>query len=433
MEAGRSVLLRAEQRARAPQSPSQVLASPSPELDKLMAVEPEFPIVRPLFRWGGRNSDNDRRQASEHLARHVRQALSSMTKRVHIVAHSHGGNVVLDALRLRSDAFERSGEGEGLRSVILLGTPVLERPPAKVSPFVVAGAGAALFAFAVIALIFDLFAARSMIWWPIALLVAGIGLTVVVPAIVQMETRKSLTGRRIHTIMSRYDEAYHLLKAAIELRKMHASIARNLVPIQFQPLFVGRFPPLDNYLFPLKALAVAFRKRFLTRADLAYIAANVIAYTVTFPLLLFALIDVLFLGIVTAASSVMRRIAISAGLEGLANTALGQDQVLGRITRVTDAPSDFESISVPLDEQTELAIRDLASKSEAGLGGRLYMSVGLVDPAEALSLDAIESVYTSAELVHGQYYARPEIIRKIAEVIAASSPVVAQELQGSGR
>jgi hypothetical protein len=129
----------------------------------------------------------------------------------------------------------------------------------------------------------------------------------------------------------------------------------------------------------------------------------------------------------------MRRIAISAGLEGLANAALGQDQVLGRITRVTTAPSDFESISVPLDEQTELAIRDLASKSEAGLGGRLYMSVGLVDPAEALSLDAIEGVYTSAELVHGQYYARPEIIRKIAEVIAASSPVVGQGSQASGR
>lgn len=81
------------------------------------------------FAWSGRNRDGERRRAGRALAR----ALDELARRagataaapltVHLVAHSHGGNVVLEALRHARGPL-RFG------AISLLGTPLITVRPA---------------------------------------------------------------------------------------------------------------------------------------------------------------------------------------------------------------------------------------------------------------------------------------------------------------
>ena len=76
------------------------------------------PRVRP-FHWSGENSDHDRLSGAKALAS-VIKAESQAGARVQIVAHSHGGNVVMEALgRLKSTA--------SIDQIVSFGTPFFER------------------------------------------------------------------------------------------------------------------------------------------------------------------------------------------------------------------------------------------------------------------------------------------------------------------
>src|ERR1700730_6383962 len=73
-----------------------------------------------VFAWTGDNLESERRIAGEGLAKAITDLEASLgISRYHIVAHSHGGNVVLHALRSLADDPTKLG------AVIFLGTPVL--------------------------------------------------------------------------------------------------------------------------------------------------------------------------------------------------------------------------------------------------------------------------------------------------------------------
>jgi pimeloyl-ACP methyl ester carboxylesterase len=76
--------------------------------------------TRKVFAWTGHNLETERRIGGDRLAKEIRD-LESITdiRRYHIVAHSHGGNVVLHALRSLAEDPKKLG------AVIFLGTPVL--------------------------------------------------------------------------------------------------------------------------------------------------------------------------------------------------------------------------------------------------------------------------------------------------------------------
>jgi hypothetical protein len=81
------------------------------------------------FTWSGRNSHPDRRRGARRLAATLERlgaAIGATAERplqVNFVAHSHGGNVVLDALG-------RLGRSVRARRVLLLGTPLITARPA---------------------------------------------------------------------------------------------------------------------------------------------------------------------------------------------------------------------------------------------------------------------------------------------------------------
>lgn len=78
----------------------------------------------PVFHWRGRNNWIDRADAAAQLAQYLRD-LSRAGWTCHVVAHSHGGNVIVDALRI----LRGSGEERSVASVVTLGTPFVDVSP----------------------------------------------------------------------------------------------------------------------------------------------------------------------------------------------------------------------------------------------------------------------------------------------------------------
>ena len=74
----------------------------------------------PWRSWSGENSEVERRRAAYALAEHLRQLQREQAiRRIHLVAHSHGGNVVRRALRFLNQPRYKLG------AVVCLGTPFL--------------------------------------------------------------------------------------------------------------------------------------------------------------------------------------------------------------------------------------------------------------------------------------------------------------------
>jgi len=89
----------------------------TPPMEQLLTLRRDRPV---WCGWSGGNAEVERRQGAYDLARHLRALQSDDTVRsIHIVAHSHGGNVVRRAMRYMNDPTRKLGR------VITLGTPFL--------------------------------------------------------------------------------------------------------------------------------------------------------------------------------------------------------------------------------------------------------------------------------------------------------------------
>ncbi|MCU1262541.1 MAG: hypothetical protein JWO80_5426 [Bryobacterales bacterium] len=83
--------------------------------------------MQPIFSWSGRNTWTDRSIAAQAFATYL-QDLIGKGWTCHIVAHSHGGNILLQALHLMTDPLNYTIEKYGYSSLVCLGTPFI--PPA---------------------------------------------------------------------------------------------------------------------------------------------------------------------------------------------------------------------------------------------------------------------------------------------------------------
>lgn len=77
------------------------------------------------FNWSGANSDRARIKAGKQLAAFLRQTAQSR-KNIHIIAHSHGGNVVEEALVKMRSRRDREA-AECIKSVTSIGTPFFRK------------------------------------------------------------------------------------------------------------------------------------------------------------------------------------------------------------------------------------------------------------------------------------------------------------------
>jgi hypothetical protein len=103
---------------------------------KLRELLPSSISIKCPFHWSGANWEEDRRLAGAKLLARLRQLDDSNTG-YHLIGHSHGGSVILAALRLTC------GRGQkplvGLRSWTTVGTPFFSTQPEPINiPFVTA-------------------------------------------------------------------------------------------------------------------------------------------------------------------------------------------------------------------------------------------------------------------------------------------------------
>jgi len=82
------------------------------------------------FFWNGEDSWSDWEAAAINLRKNLEQLINSGWK-CHIVAHSHGGQVLLRAIK----SLEKKKYDEGIGSLVLLGTPIFELLGVPYSPF----------------------------------------------------------------------------------------------------------------------------------------------------------------------------------------------------------------------------------------------------------------------------------------------------------
>jgi pimeloyl-ACP methyl ester carboxylesterase len=78
----------------------------------------------PGFFWSGRNDWTARAAGAADLAR-LMHALIKDGWRVHVVAHSHGGNVLLEALDIGAEGFAQAHDYDD-GCLVLMGTPIME-------------------------------------------------------------------------------------------------------------------------------------------------------------------------------------------------------------------------------------------------------------------------------------------------------------------
>jgi hypothetical protein len=84
------------------------------------------------FVWSGKNSAYEREVAARALAKELK-ALRARYDNIHLIGHSHGGNVIEDALEriawngARRPSFSKHKNPSKIRSVTTLGTPFLDR------------------------------------------------------------------------------------------------------------------------------------------------------------------------------------------------------------------------------------------------------------------------------------------------------------------
>jgi pimeloyl-ACP methyl ester carboxylesterase len=124
-------------------------------------------LFLPEFSWSGANSEAARRMAGARLADYL-EALEKDTEldRYHIIAHSHGGNVVQHALATLSKDSRKVG------TVVYLGTPILRFGRSWLSR-TIARINLALLAIAVGFGWLEILAVRGSLDWRVQAVIVG--------------------------------------------------------------------------------------------------------------------------------------------------------------------------------------------------------------------------------------------------------------------
>ncbi len=398
------------------------------------------PVVVAPFSWDGLNSEASRSAAAAELAAYIR-ALSDAGEsgppsRVFLVGHSHGGNVILDALRaLHPVPIEQAAdppipESPAVSDVFLLGTPVYQWAE-KRTPAWLQVAVSLMFAAALISLAImrdGITIGAYHVPWPLMIytyacfFVTYLFLTYRGRAQYQQPDKTT-----VHVLASRNDEALHLLRSALASSRHARHMARSLVNIRFDSMLARRFQPITRFVAItqwLARLAVDPPTSRLKRGASWLLGVLsglglLVLMALGVPFVVLLVLDQTLFRLISAVLGFGRRFALQLGIRAISRTALGLDVAGSRLATVTTAPTDFQVDQRPLDDETEaLMLRRATGSAELLLRTFYGAAATSSEKGDGLSLDQLAEVYQSPRYVHCQYYSQPEIIERIADGIA---------------
>jgi len=202
------------------------------------------------FRWSGLNDHHARLSAGEDLAFFIshRARIGSFSK-IHIVAHSHGGNVLLEALDfIQSNPLLRRELTDKLGVMITLGTPFYHfgKHKNKLTRFATAS-GALILSTGLFLISYPLLESlllRLAVCAGIAFWVIFAGWVLFGPG---HGYRRNWKGPTLRVIASQHDEAIRGLQACAIAAKTRDEIAGKLSPTRWKPFFTTRSRLLRKY------------------------------------------------------------------------------------------------------------------------------------------------------------------------------------------
>ncbi|MFN7056723.1 hypothetical protein [Hyphomonas sp.] len=408
------------------------------------------------FLWGGANSAFAREQGSIALMRRVRQQAKSYDE-IHLIGHSHGGNVAVDAARRAAWGRERKGiffrgKPANITSLTTVGTPFL-RPLARNSDYLYALAFVVLMLVA--ALAFAVVPAITA--WNIARLAFEPGDT--------SQLSGQLTASAISLIFF-IPSALLLFQRWLRLRwigrlKRSGALRANLLSIwhpddeaigglkraeAFNPVLVSpgtlwsaghRFGAMTGsaifvcfglLILPLVAvllIAGSLDVPLLGRIEIPNIAGaslNIAVFTILSLGLVFVLAAGLyaFIRLIFAATELLGRGFLNANAVGaLKGFAFGGDtgQPLGE---VSERPHFYEGIVWEVPAPLAKRMIDETLETLTGFLARHRASLFGVTVGSDWMRDIAEDDDTWNSLIHTTYFAHPEIAERIAVHIAGA-------------
>lgn len=398
-----------------------------------LADDNDVSYVTQHFFWSGENSAASRIAAADEF----REYLSALTlnpkiNRIHIVAHSHGGNVVLDAISHYGGNYDEFG------SVITLGTPYIRRrlpQPSEATEGLLALACFAVASWFVLPILSKnyLIALASVL-----LLIFGSGLCVGAMSIIYKilirdvflptpaSRHRTLDRPRVtYAISSSYDEAISLLNICLESLKASSEIAAHVVDIKWDTLFTKSwigFRTKEKFSFPRYGTGFeAFRVSDLvwgTFDILVEILADLLKLTrvVIFKLPL-SLLDQTLGRLSSFLKGLLSRIVVRQGIIVAAKRALGVDITGLHIEEVAAYTNQGHSVHFQPTEALESEILDRVSTQAPDTVKGIYELLAN-NPVSFDAKDRVVDVFTNVDLVHASYYQEDEFIELIASLIS---------------
>jgi hypothetical protein len=216
-----------------------------------------------LFAWSGRNYWLERSDGAEKLRRYL-QALTQAGWKCHVIAHSHGGNVVLEALGYGREGAPSWFDG----TVVTLGTPFL---PSTVGRPTGRGRGPGILALLAWGTFWylcldraplslgDLLVKNKWFWIATAVVVllmlfcfliyqGALGYGGYWLREFGVPTGTAITPARLVVIRSKLDEAYQLLRAVAEREEVARSTPTPSTPIRLTLAGSARIALLRDWL-----------------------------------------------------------------------------------------------------------------------------------------------------------------------------------------
>ncbi len=383
------------------------------------------------FVWSGDNSERARRKASVNLARTVRAAVKETDEVVTVIAHSHGGNIVRDALRMMPNAARLQVRA------ITVGTPFLHRQRFILHRYDLSGIMLTFLGFLLIApgLLIALNGFGRVDLWAQVVGAASLlfgGVLVAYPTIRLVY----VTVRRIKRAIGRVTMSFPPIRVVTHPGDEVLALFQTLIDIKLRPMdYMKTVASIQRIAKPFSAivalgvsgLAVVWWVNTGLATRLAYSGGSGAdaALTVTQIAAIAvgvggAVVSIVYITLTVV--GLLLAFPIKTFLNGVVDGAVkasvfGQDAD-AYVRSVRAHPADpFEFVDIG-----DAALADMSADTAAALGERVTEMKRFVEDAARLEGDAMTSLlemFKWNELIHTYYFQHPDARRAIIEAATA--------------
>jgi hypothetical protein len=378
------------------------------------------------FRWSGANSDLARGQGARLLARKIK-ALSATHESVHIVAHSHGGNVA----NLAADLLRwGNARNAGLASIVTVGTPFLRR---RISGWAVAGAIVFLAVSVLIALSWARGVASNLLagvpgdntvpFW-----VGLIATATPIVIAIALTVRGAVVGLSRVLLPNAHLRSRNAILALRHPQDEAIAFLQQIDAVQLEPIPKGALLRGSGGLaaavssFGATAAALALTGVYLVHGELSingkpWLPINDL-WLISLLFCVLYLVSRLAFGVFPEAA--LRGVLNRRISESLRGVALGTDGVQ-RLGEVAVHSHTLRTVDIELDADLLQRMRDNAAAQAGQLIEKYRWPLFTAGADAQRSVAQIaEDALTWSSLIHTTYFDQPEMPALIADRIAAA-------------